>query len=82
MEHSNFTRLAKDCWTQTKVIGFARFRIFKKLQVLKVRIRDWRREVFGNIDSKRDSLLGEFEEWDREEGNGLLSNMKRKLEEL
>lgn len=67
MKHSDFLRMAKDCWTQTVVISFTGFRIFKKFQVLKVKIKDWRREVLDDIDVRRDSLLGELEEWDREE---------------
>lgn len=60
--HSEFIQMAKDCWTRTDVQGFAGFRIFTKFQVLKGRIRDWRCEVFDNIDSKKDSLLMELEE--------------------
>lgn len=47
--------------------GFACFIISKKLQMLKVRIKDRRREVFGILDENRDCLVGEVEGWDREE---------------
>lgn len=42
--------MAKDWWLQTHVQGFAGFRIFKKLQLLKVRIKDCKREAIRNID--------------------------------
>lgn len=50
--------------------GFASFRVLKKLQMLKIRIKDWR-EVFGDLDLTRDLLVREVDGWDRVEERAL-----------
>lgn len=53
--------------------GFASFRVLKKLQMLKIRIKDWR-EVFGDLDLTRDLLVREVDGWDRVEEERALSH--------
>lgn len=36
----------------------------KKLQYLKVKIKEWNKEVFGRIEASRFSISKELEEWD------------------
>lgn len=45
--------------------GFVGYRICKKFQGLKLKIKIWNKEVFGRIDFSRDALCTVVE-WDRE----------------
>lgn len=52
--------------------GFAGFRIIKKLQSLNGIIKAWNGEVFGNIESSRNSVSKQLDDWDlKEEVRGL-----------
>lgn len=52
--------------------GFAGFILVKKLQQLKGKIKDWNRDVFGQVESSRNSSSNELKGWDSlEEERGL-----------
>lgn len=47
LEHKDFLNLARVWWSQVEVTGYVDYRLCKKLQVLKEKIKTWTIEVFG-----------------------------------
>lgn len=62
-----FMPMVKEWWFLSNAQGYAGFRLFKKLQDMKGKIREWSREVFRNLEAVRDQLVREVEELDRDE---------------
>ncbi|PSS08274.1 Endonuclease [Actinidia chinensis var. chinensis] len=52
LSHPKFMPLVKDVWENTDVNGWAGFRILKKMQALKSKLKIWNVEGFGNINIK------------------------------
>lgn len=50
-KHDDCSNLVKDVW-KTKIYGCPMYILERKLQILKVRLKDWNKNVFGNVDSK------------------------------
>lgn len=48
-------------WSQLTGQEFAGLKLSKKLQMLKEKIKEWNREVFGKLDSNRNSITEELE---------------------
>lgn len=57
--------MARSWWTQADVSGFAGYRICKNLQILKVNIKRWNKEVFGCIEESREALSKVVENIDK-----------------
>lgn len=57
--HKDFLTLVGGWWAQLDCQVFAGFRIVKKLQVLvlKSKIKEWNKDVFGRLEVDRDSAL-------------------------
>lgn len=69
--HKEFLRSVREWWEQMNIQGFVGFRIVKKLQCLKGKIKVLNREVFGKLETSRSCLFKEFEFWDLMEERGL-----------
>lgn len=73
---TDFLQVARECWSQIDVEGFDGYRLCKKLQILKSRVKIWYREVFGKLDKERDILIKRVEEWDKEGDQRILSQQE------
>lgn len=80
--HPNFLVVVKHVWEETQVYGCVGYKIFKKLQSLKIELKKWNMEVFGNIGSKVKSAEEELHSWDLAAKSKLLqeSEIKRRRE--
>ncbi|KAL7229687.1 hypothetical protein ACSBR2_008237 [Camellia fascicularis] len=50
--HPQFISVVKKAWEETMVSGWAGYRIFAKLKAVKVSLKQWNLEVFGDINHK------------------------------
>lgn len=48
--------MVRDGWLQSDFQGYTGFRLFKKFQMLKDRIKIWCKKAYGNFDVARDPL--------------------------
>ncbi|GMP35227.1 hypothetical protein CsSME_00007763 [Camellia sinensis var. sinensis] len=80
--HPKFKVEVKNCWEGYQVSGWASFRFLKKLGHLKVHLKKWNSEVFGNIEENLKKAEEELHEWDliAEERNLLDAELKRRVE--
>lgn len=56
--------------------GMASFTLAKKLKLLKIKIKDWAKEHFGNILEAKDTLMGEIQLLDLKEESHQLSKVE------
>lgn len=61
---NNFLDLVRVSWDQIEVHGFAGFKLIKKLQCLKGKIREWKSVSLGNVDGLRAKAMLDIEQWD------------------
>lgn len=54
----------------------ASFTLAKKLKLLKIKIKDWAKEHFGNILEAKDTLMGEIQLLDLKEESHQLSKVE------
>ncbi|RVW46561.1 LINE-1 reverse transcriptase-like [Vitis vinifera] len=80
-----FKDLLREWWQGTVVSGKASFRLASKLKVLKQKIKEWNREVFGRLEVNKNLALQQVEFWDRVESERSLSvsetEMKKEAKE-
>ncbi|XP_028061195.1 uncharacterized protein LOC114264698 [Camellia sinensis] len=50
--HPNFLPFVEKWWMEHNVEGWAGFRLFKKMKELKIALKQWNNEVFGNVNTK------------------------------
>ncbi|RVX16394.1 LINE-1 reverse transcriptase-like [Vitis vinifera] len=81
-----FKDLLREWWQGTVVRGKASFRLASKLKVLKQKIKEWNREVFGRLEVNKSLALQQVEFWDRVESERSLSvsetEMKKEAKEI
>ncbi|XP_028081929.1 uncharacterized protein LOC114283306 [Camellia sinensis] len=73
--HSNFLPFVEKWWTEQQVEGWAGFRLFQKLKGLKITLKQWNCEVFGNVNTKLKQVQDELHMFD-------LVAEERELEEV
>ena len=56
-----FKDLLREWWQGTVVSGKASFRLASELKVLKQKIKDWNREVFGRLEVNKNLALQQVE---------------------
>ncbi|XP_028065848.1 uncharacterized protein LOC114268811 [Camellia sinensis] len=80
--HPKFKEAVKNCWEGTKVSGWASYKLLKKLGNLRVHLRRWNCEVFGNLDEQLKQAEDEIHEWDLKAEERILhdSEIKRRAE--
>lgn len=77
--HPGFKNLVADWWSSFEVKCPPGQRFCLKLKLLRDRLRWWNREVFRNVERRKDSILNEINLLDaKEEIEGLLEE-KRSL---
>ncbi|XP_028058283.1 uncharacterized protein LOC114262126 [Camellia sinensis] len=50
--HPKFLPFVEKWWREHQVEGWAGFRLFQKLKELKIALKQWNSEVFGNVNTK------------------------------
>ncbi|KAL7243069.1 hypothetical protein ACSBR1_015475 [Camellia fascicularis] len=50
--HPSFMKVVEKCWSEPMLDGWAGFKCLKKLQALKVTLKKWNNDVFGNVEFK------------------------------
>ncbi|RVW46326.1 LINE-1 reverse transcriptase-like [Vitis vinifera] len=74
-----FKDLLRDWWQGTVVRGKASFRLASKLKVMKQKIKEWNREVFGRLEVNKNLALQQVEFWDRVESERSLSENETEM---
>lgn len=70
--HKDFLALVCDWCLQADIQRLASYRIYKRLQVLKIKIKEWKRNVFVKINTSRDVLSREVDVRGRKEESRVL----------
>ena len=78
LSHSAFIPFVKEVWDNAEVQGWEGFKFMRKLKSLKDKLKVWNREVFGDIQIKKDEILKEIKTLDRLDMEGLISSEDRK----
>ena len=73
LEESKFSGLVRDWWKSTRIEGWAGFRLAGKLKQMKLKIKEWARAEFGNIEMAKEGLLQGIHSLDSKEELGKLS---------
>ncbi|KAL6342305.1 hypothetical protein AAG906_007519 [Vitis piasezkii] len=72
-----FKDLLKSWWEGDSFSGSSSFILAEKLKVLKAKLKEWNRDIFGRVEYRKDLALEQVEFWDAKEKISRLS-----LEEL
>ncbi|XP_028103519.1 uncharacterized protein LOC114302671 [Camellia sinensis] len=62
--HPKFLPFVEKWWREHQVEGWAGFRLFQKLKELKITLKQWNSEVFGNINTKLKKVDDELHMFD------------------
>ena len=55
-----FKDLLKTWWESDNFNGFASFILAKKLKVVKSKLKEWNRDVFGKVDYRKNLVLDQL----------------------
>ena len=72
-----FKDIMKSWWEEDNFSGSSSFILAEKLKVLKFKLKEWNRDIFGRVEFRKDLALNKVEFWDAKEKTSKLS-----LEEL
>jgi hypothetical protein len=64
LNHKDFKGIVENCWRSQEVTGWMGFILKEKLKGLKVKIKEWSKEVYGDIDSKITILIEDIKDDD------------------
>lgn len=64
-DHAEFLPFVKACWDGFNVLGFKAHVVKEKFKMLKVKLRNWNKEVFGILDLNIDALVRELNALDQ-----------------
>ncbi|KAL7262167.1 hypothetical protein ACSBR1_000527 [Camellia fascicularis] len=80
--HHKFKFEVRKSWKINQISGSASYMIMKKLGNLKVNLRRWNCEVFGNIDEQLKQAKAKLHDWDikAEDRNLQEHEVKRRME--
>ena len=73
LKEEGFKEVLRKWWEGIQLSGSASFILTLKLKALKPILRSWNKEVFGQIDSKKQSAWNLMDFWDKEESVRSLS---------
>ena len=73
----SFKDLLKLWWEGDNFNGSSSFILVSKLHVVKFKLKEWNRDVFGRVGVRKDLALNQVDYWDAKEKTSILS-----LEEL
>lgn len=66
----DFLAWVYDWWSNLEAFGYAGFKLFKNLQYLRLKLKEWNKEEFGLTEYYK-KLIGEFERWDHKRSQGV-----------
>ena len=73
LKEEGFKEVLRKWWKGIRVSGSANFFLIEKLKVLKPIMRRWNKEVFGKVESKKQTAWNLVDFWDKEESVRSLS---------
>ncbi|KAJ9685117.1 hypothetical protein PVL29_017229 [Vitis rotundifolia] len=68
-----FKDLLKSWWEGDNFNGFASFILAEKIKVVKSKLKEWNRDVFGRVEYRKNLALDQMEFWDAKEKTNKLS---------
>ena len=68
-----FKDLLKAWWEGENFHGSASFILAEKLKVVKIKLKEWNRDVFGRVDYRKNLALEQLQFWDDKEKTNRLS---------
>ncbi|GLT25058.1 hypothetical protein SLA2020_002120 [Shorea laevis] len=63
-QHPEFKKVVEEAWRGMTVDGFAGYKCLRKMKLLKEFLRDWNKNVFGDMDAHFDSIAKKIEQVD------------------
>ena len=69
LKEEGFKDLIRNWWVGFKFRGSFSFTLSEKLKALKAYLKVWNREVFGNVNARKESALKQMMFWDSIEGD-------------
>ncbi|RVW96305.1 Transposon TX1 uncharacterized 149 kDa protein [Vitis vinifera] len=86
LKEEGFRDLLRNWWVGFNFRGSFSFTLSEKLKALKACLKVWNREVFGNVNARKESALKQMMLWDAIEGDRVLNteeqnSRKKALEE-
>ena len=68
-----FKDIMKSWWEEDNFSGSSSFILAEKLKVLKFKLKEWNRDIFGRVEFRKDLALNQVEFWDAKEKTSKLS---------
>ncbi|GLT31256.1 hypothetical protein SLA2020_342000 [Shorea laevis] len=62
--HPDFKKIIKEKWSEMEVDGFAGYKCKQKLKGLKEFLKDWNRDVFGDMEAQYEQAVKQVEQVD------------------
>ena len=70
MKEKRFLQTVMDWWNEIQVEGRAGHRLMVKLKLLKIKLKEWAREKFGDVGMQKTTILEEIQLIDNREEMG------------
>ncbi|XP_057419451.1 uncharacterized protein LOC130713677 [Lotus japonicus] len=67
LEHPGFSGLVEKTLAENQVVGWGAFVLKEKLKRLKLKLKDWNKEVFGDLRTRRNGVVQKINELDQKE---------------
>ncbi|XP_028121376.1 uncharacterized protein LOC114318641 [Camellia sinensis] len=58
--HPKFRSFVENTWLEANVVGWAGFKCLQKLKILKLALKQWAKEVFGDVEHKLNQVEEEI----------------------
>eukprot|EP00268_Persea_americana_P011377 TRINITY_DN14820_c0_g1_i2.p2 TRINITY_DN14820_c0_g1~~TRINITY_DN14820_c0_g1_i2.p2 ORF type:complete len:146 (-),score=32.55 TRINITY_DN14820_c0_g1_i2:579-1016(-) len=78
LQEENFTKLVHKWWEEIRVDGWAGHRLATKLKLLKIKLKEWAKEHFGEVKYQKSKILAEIQSLDSNEKSDHLSPEEEK----
>ena len=79
LKEEGFKDLLRNWWVGFQFRGSFSFKLSEKLKALKACLQIWNREVFGNMNARKESTLKQMMFWDSIEGDRVLTAEEQNL---
>lgn len=75
--HRSFRHNVKSWWTEEVSAKWACLKLQLKLKKLKIQLKTWKWETFGNVSLRKEKLLQTIQQLDKEEERRIISDEQR-----
>ncbi|GLT51278.1 hypothetical protein SLA2020_246990 [Shorea laevis] len=65
-QHPDFKKFVEKKWSEMEVEGYAGYKCQQKLKLLKGFLKDWNKEVFGNMETQYEQAVKKIEQVDKQ----------------